>query len=211
MRIVVIGGGGHAKVVIDSLQMAAVHEIVGILDETGPLGEVLGVPVLGSDNLLSEMRSNHGVIGFVPAVGDNILRRRLFDAAVSAGLEPVNAIHPTAVISRYATLGRGVALMAGVVLNADCQIGDNVIVNTGATVDHDVRVESDVHIAPGCHISGYVSIGRGTLIGTGSSVKDRVHIGERATIGAGAAVYRDVPNYATVVGSQMRAVEHPES
>jgi UDP-perosamine 4-acetyltransferase len=206
MRIVVIGAGGHAHVVIDTLKMVADHDVAGIVSPHGALTDVLGVPWIGGDDVISGLLAL-GIQGFIVAVGDNVIRRRLFADALSHGLKPVQAIHPSAVVARDVYVGRGVVMMANVVVNAASRIEDNVIINTGATVDHHAWIGSDVHIAPGCHLAGRVRVGAASFLGTGVSVIPEVTIGERAVVGAGATIYKDVPDDSRVVGPSMRFIE----
>ncbi len=199
---IIIGAGRHAYVIIDMLQENGVS-LAGVLDPKPETSSILGVPVLGDDDLLQGLRAL-GVQGFVVAVGENRLRRKLFDAALAAGLTPINAIHHKATISRHAKLGQGIVIMANAVINVEAEIGDNTIINTGATIDHHNRIGSDVHIAPGCHLAGCVSVGRYTFLGTGVSVIPDIAIGDNVVVGAGTTVYRDIAANQKVVGAAMR-------
>jgi UDP-perosamine 4-acetyltransferase len=201
MRIVVVGAARHAKVVMESLSASGVYEIVGLTDpDQSKWGMLLGgYLVLGGDDVLPTLRSE-GVNGAIIALGDNRLRARLFEHAITLGFKMVNAIHPRSWISPSAQIGNGVAVMAGAVINADAQVGDNVIINTGATVDHDCYVGDHVHIAPGCHIGGSVQVGTGTLVGIGVSVIPDRSIGRWSIVGAGAVVVRDLPDNCVAIG-----------
>lgn len=210
MRIVVFGAGGHAHVVIDTLRVAGVHQVAGIVSHDLAVSQVLGVPRIGGDEVVPGLRSS-GILGFLVAVGDNAVRRRVFAFASTHGLEPVQAIHPSAVIAADVHLGRGIAVMANVVVNTASWIDDNVIINTGATVDHHAWVGPDVHIAPGCHLAGRVRVGAGSFLGTGVSVIPGMTIGERTVIGAGATIFRDVQDDSRVVGPPMRFLERGET
>jgi len=207
MKIVVIGGGGHAKVVMEVL-LAAGWEVAGYTDAGGRPGDVFGrIAWLGDDGALPAVRAE-GVGHAIVALGDNALRGRLADRAVALGFTLGNAIHPSAQISPSVTLGQGIAVMAQAAVNAATVLGDNCIVNTGATVDHDNRIGRTVHIAPGCHLAGYVTVGDGALIGVGSVVgRGRpLAIGGGAVVGAGSVVFTDVPPLATVAGNPARPV-----
>ncbi len=215
MKVIVIGGGGHAKVVIDAMQQSMLHpqsaqyQIAGILT-SGSETEVFGVPVLGGDELMPSLHEQ-GIEGVFIAIGSNTVRRKLFDKAIAAGLTPVNVIHPSAVISPHTELGRGIVVMANAVINPGSVIGDNVIINTGATIDHDANIGADVHIAPGCHLAGNVTVGSGSFLGVGTVVIPWVKIGQRVTVGAGTAVYRDLEDDVKVVGAGMRYLIPPET
>ncbi|MEC2346211.1 acetyltransferase [Paenibacillus barengoltzii] len=197
-KAIVIGGGGHAKVVMDIMQRMGNYELVGFTDnEEQP--ELCGVPYLGNDSILPTLL-NKGVTHFCVGIGDNRIRKKLFYKLLSIGLTPVNVISPNAYISPYAKLGHGIVIMPGVVVNSHSVIADNVIINTLSGVDHDCRVSSHAHIAPGVSLTGNVIVGEGAFLGTGSKVIPGVCIGEWSTIGAGAVVLSDVPSETTVVG-----------
>jgi UDP-perosamine 4-acetyltransferase len=204
-KVVVIGGGGHAKVVIDLLR-AAGWEVVGYTDPAAAPGATLvGVPCLGSDGALAGVRAA-GVAHALVALGDNGRRERAAREAVAQGFALANAIHPSSQLSPSVRLGQGLALMAGTVVNADTALGDNAILNTAATVDHDCAIGAAVHIAPGVHVAGSVRVGDGALVGVGAVVgRGRpLAIGRGAVIGAGAVVLVDVPPFTTVVGNPAR-------
>jgi len=204
MQVVGIGAGGHAKVVIEVLELMGIHELVGLLDSNRELWgtEVLGVPVLGDDGLLPDLYQQgvrHAFIG-VGGVGDTRPRRRLYEEVRQTGFQMVDAIHPQAVISPSVNLGHGPTIMAGAVINAEVQLGDNVIVNTGAIVEHDCILGDHVHVSTGARLASTVQVGEGAHIGLGASVRQCVRIGRNAIVGAGAAVVEDVPDNVVVVG-----------
>lgn len=197
--LVLLGAGGHAKVVLENLQAQGEHRIVGALDPSPSVEELLGIPVLGGDEQLGPLR-RAGVEYVFVAVGDNRLRRRIGSQAVELGFRLANAIHPAATISPSARLGVGVAIMAGAVINAAAEVADLVVLNTGALIEHDCTVGPAAHLAPGAAIAGGVRIGEEAFLGTGARVIPGVQIGARATVGAGAVVIRDVPHDAVAYG-----------
>jgi len=208
--IVVVGGGGHAKVVIEIL-LAAGKPVAGFTDPSLPAGSrFAGIPCLGPDGALRELRSA-GVEAAIIALGDNALRARLVQEVRALGFELANAIHPGASVSATAALGAGVAVMAGAVVNAATALGDGCIVNTGATVDHDNRIGRFVHIAPGAHLAGYVTVEDGALIGVGATVgRGRaLTVGRGAVIGIGSVVIGDVAPSAVVAGNPARPLRTP--
>lgn len=206
--IVVVGGGGHARVVIEILLVSG-RPVAGFTDAMAAAGSRwLEVSCLGDDSALEEAHrrgSRHAII----ALGDNRLRQRLAHQVVEWGYELVNARHPSAIVSPSVSLGVGIALMAGAVLNAGVRIDDLAIVNTGATVDHDCRIGSCVHLAPGSHLAGYVSVGEGALVGVGATVgRGRaLSIGAWSVVGAGSVVIEDVEPGSTVVGFPARPLQ----
>lgn len=202
-RLVVLGAGGHARVVIEILEELGGWDIVGCLAPEPMVREVLGYPVLGGDDRLAEL-IQAGVRSAIVAVGDNRLRRKIAQRALELGVELVTAVSPSAKVSSRATLGEGVVVAPGAVINTGARLGDGVIVNTGATVDHGCQVGPYAHIAPGCHLAGDVLVGEGSLLGIGACVLPRIRIGSWAVVGAGAVVHRDVPEASTVVGVPAR-------
>lgn len=203
--IVVVGGGGHAKVVLDVLQVQG-WRVAGYTDAQAAAGARIGeVPCLGTDDVLPDLRAA-GVCRAIVALGDNELRDRVAGEVVALGFALGNAVHPSAQISRSAVLGQGVAVMAGAVVNADSVIGDNSVLNTCASVDHDCRIGRSVHIAPGAHLAGYVIVENLALIGVGSTIgRGRpLRVGEHSVVGVGSVVIHDVAPGALVAGSPAR-------
>lgn len=209
-KVVGIGAGGHARVVLDILVRAGGFEIVGFTDsDPARKGAVVeGFRVLGDDRTLKDLLRQgvrHAFLG-IGGVSDNAPRAAVYEKACALGLSFVKAIHPAAVVASSANIGNGVALMAMSVLNPGVRLGENVIVNTGAIVDHDCILGNHVHIAPGATLSGGIVVGDGAHIGIGASIVQGVRIGRNAVIGAGAVVIRDVPEGATVVGIPAHAI-----
>jgi sugar O-acyltransferase (sialic acid O-acetyltransferase NeuD family) len=204
VRIVGLGAGGHAKVVLEALAGVGGFEIVGLLDPREELwgGNVGGVPVLGGDELLRRQYDagvTHAFIGLGGA-DDTAPRRRLYELARSAGFEVATIVDRSAVVSPSARLGAGATILARAVVNADATLGDNVLVNSGAIVEHDCRLEDDVHIASGATLASGVEVGRGAHVGAGSTVRQGIRIGAGAVVGIGAAVVADVEPGVVVAG-----------
>jgi len=200
---IVIGSGGHAKVVIDILREQPDCELIGCLSPE-PIGSVAnGVRVIGDDGLLPALFRDGAGHAFV-ALGDNRLRAKMLHHVSSLGFGVLNAISRHAVLSPSVTVGAGVAIMPGAIINADAVISDGVIVNTGATVDHDCRLDAHCHIAPGVNLAGNVHVGSGAFLGTGVRVVPGVHIGEWSTVGAGAVVISDLPDNVVAIGVPAR-------
>jgi UDP-perosamine 4-acetyltransferase len=207
-RLVCLGAGGHAKVVLEALRTSFAGEIVALLDaDRARHGQVIGgVTVAGDDGKLGDLAAA-GVDAFIVTVGmvgNAAPRRKLFALGQASGLTPVSAIHATAIVSPSAVLGAGVAILAGAIVNTGATIGDNVIVNTGAIVEHDCRIGDHAHIATGARLSGDVTIGAGAHVGVGASIRQGVRVGDAAVVGAGAVVLEDVPAGTTVVGVPAR-------
>ncbi|WP_343698777.1 acetyltransferase [Caulobacter sp.] len=196
--VVIIGGGGHAKVVIESLR-AMGEAIAAIVDADPTPRTVLGVPVVGDDLALAGLKEQ-GLSKLFVAIGDNRLREKLGRKAREQGFSLVNAIHPSAVVSPSAILGEGVAVMAGAAINADSRIGDLAIVNTGAIVDHDCVLGASCHIGPATALAGGVNLGERAFLGVGARAIPGVTIGADTIVGAGGVVVRDLPDAVLAVG-----------
>ena len=197
---ILIGGSGHAKVIIDCIR-ASGREVFGILDDHIPAGTaVLDVPILGT---LSEYEKfiEHP---FLIAIGKNAVRRRVAEAMdVRWG----TAVHPSAVVSSYASLGEGTAVMAGAVINAGAVVGKHGIVNTGAVVEHDNILGDYVHISPNAALGGTVAVGDGTHIGIGACVRNDIRICGGSTVGAGTVVVKNITEPGTYIGIPARKIE----
>lgn len=201
-RIVILGAGGHGRVVLDILLQAARARVVGFLDNNPDIRgrRIDGVPVLGLIDELDAIAAAHDADGVVIAIGDNGVRRGLARQVDACGLPLVNAIHPSATIARNAMLGRNVVVAAGAVVCAHCQIGDSAILNTGCIVDYQTMIGEGCHICPGVRIGGRAKIESGAFIGIGATVIPNITIGCESIIGAGSVVIDDVRSMATVVG-----------
>jgi len=200
--ILVLGAGGHGKVVADCAMRCGLL-VAGFVDDTARPGlHVLGIPVIGAMAELPRFRAAAG--GVMVAIGDGAKRVDLIDLSREIGFRTPTIIDPSATVSRFATVDDGTVVLAQAAVNAGAQLGLGVIVNTGATVDHDCIVGDGTHVSPGAHLAGSVRIGRFSWIGIGSSVKQGTAIGSNAVIGAGAAVVADVGDGATVVGVPAR-------
>lgn len=197
---ILLGGSGHAKVIIDCIR-ASGGEIVGILDDGIESGvKVLGVPVLGKIADYTAY-SNHS---FVVAIGNNAIRCKI---AENVNVKWATVVHPSAVISDYATVGEGTVVMPNVTINADTVIGKHCIINTGAVVEHDNTLEDYVHVAPNATLGGTVTVGEGTHVGIGACVKNNISICRDCTIGAGAAVVKDITQSGVYAGVPARKMK----
>ena len=199
-RCVVIGGGGHSKVLIATIE-AAGGVVVRILDDNPGLH---GQRQLGHviDGLIADSNVPADAVA-VMGIGSNSAR-----AAVVARLSTRfgTVVHPAAVVHPSVTIGEGTVVFAGAVIQPDTRIGRHAIVNTGASVDHDCVLEDFVHVAPGAHLSGGVHLMQGAMMGVGSSAAPGMHIGARSVIGAGGAVVEAIPADVVAVGVPARVI-----
>jgi sugar O-acyltransferase (sialic acid O-acetyltransferase NeuD family) len=205
---VILGGGGHASVLIDSMLAGGYAAPCAVLDSNPACWgkDLLGVPILGGDDLLPELAgqgTSHFVVG-LGSTGDNHPRQRLFELGLAHNLAPLTIVHPAAICSRWATLGSGAQVLPASVVNAGARLGANVIVNSGAVVEHDCVLGDHVHVATGATLASTVRVGTGAHIGAGASIRQCVNVGEWAIVGAGGVVVKDVPSHTIVVGVPAR-------
>ncbi|MGG4107929.1 acetyltransferase [Paenibacillus lautus] len=197
-KVLVVGGGGHAKVVIDILKgYDDCYEIIGFTSQTSDIENILGVPYLGDDSIIPNLQIANC---FIVAIGNNKTRKNIFERLIRLGLEPINAISQSSYVSPNAHIGRGIVVVAGAVINPCSTIHDNVIINTLTGIDHDCVVGAHAHIAPGSSLAGGVKVGEGAFIGMKASVIPEKTIGEWSVVGSGAVVVSDIPSAVTVVG-----------
>lgn len=210
-RVVGIGAGGHARVALEAIRAATVHEVVAFVDrDEGLWGtRIDGVPVVGGDDELVSLLESGVTSAFIGigSVGPRSARRARYEDAAGKGFELITVVHPAAVVSPSAEVGRGCLIFAGAVVNAGARIGRNVIVNTGAVVEHDCRIADHAHVATGARLAGNVEVGAGAHIGIGAAIREGTMIGADALVGAGAVVVSDVPAGSTVVGVPAREME----
>lgn len=201
--VIVIGAGGHARVVIEALLEMGITPIGATDANTSRVGEtLLGIEILGDDHALEQHPPSQ--VDLVMGIGSTqvgLFRKELFQIFKNRGYRFAGVRHPSAVISRETTIGEGAQIMAGAIIQPGCTISQGVIVNTGARVDHDSFIGSFSHIAPGVILAGNVQVGDNCHVGCGALVLQNIRIGDGATVGLGAAVIRDVHPEICVVGN----------
>ena len=212
-RCVIVGAGGHGRVVLDILMNSGSTEIIGFVDSNPDLvgRRIDGIPVLGALEDLGRIREAFGADSAIVAIGNNGVRRNFADRIQAMGLDLASAIHPSAHVARNASLGRNIVVAAGALVGAHCQIGDSVILNTGCIVDHESLIGTATHVCPGARLAGRVTVESGAFVGIGATVIQNIRIGYEAVIGAGAVVIADVAPMSTVVGVPARLIKYAES
>jgi UDP-perosamine 4-acetyltransferase/acetyltransferase EpsM len=207
-EVLVIGAGGHAKVVIDVLR-ACGWEVYALFDDDVQKQGVpfYGIPVRGLTADALAYAAQHNVSRFIVAIGNNAVRQKAAARLEAQGLQAVTAVHPSAVLAPSVRIEAGTVVMPGVCINADTRIGHHVIINTRASVDHDCVIADGVHIGPGSTLCGGVKVGAGTLIGAGSALTPGVAVGSNVRVGAGAAVIGPIADGVTVAGVPARLIE----
>lgn len=183
-KVIVIGAGGHGRVIADIITCTG-DIVLGFLDDKDP-NQILDIPYLGQ---ITDFIKYQQDTLFIVAIGDNHTRKQIME---SYDLNWYTAIHPSAVIAPDVEIAEGAAIMANAVINTGSKIGKGVIVNTAATVDHDNVLANYVHISPGAHLGGTVNIDSETWIGIGAVVSNNIDICGESVVGAGAVVIHSI-------------------
>lgn len=192
-RIVIIGGGGHAKVIISILKKLKKYEIVGYTDKHDN-GLILGVPYLGDDGILEKINNNRSVQNAAVGIGqikNTAVRRSIVDILLKIGFYMPAIVSPDSIVNEDVYISDGSVVMDGAIINSGTVIGSYSIINTGVSLDHDCQIGNFVHIAPGCVLSGGTKVEDDTMIGTGASIIHNCRLGRNCIIGAGAVVIQD--------------------
>jgi len=204
-QVFILGAGGHAKMVLESLASMNRYEIFGFLELTPTSDRVLGIPVFQeSQETLERLLQAKAFV--VVALGDNRRREQVTQRMASLGFDFATVISSSAHVSPSASIGSGTVIMPRSVIGAEACIGKGAIINTASSVDHDTLIEDFVHIAPGCHLAGKVRVDRGAMLGIGTCVIPERHIGAWSILGANSTVVRDIPAGTTYVGTPARSV-----
>lgn len=202
-----IGGGGHAKVVVDGLRLGG-REILGFVDPRQPEQAAPGLPSwLGDDDAV--LRHGVDTVELANGVGSTastVVRRNVFQRFQALGYRFPAIVHPSAILARDAMVSEGAQIMAGVVVQSGARIGVNAILNTRCAVDHDCDIGAHAHLAPGSVLSGSVTIGEGAHIGTGAAIIQGKSIGPYSVVGAGAVIVTDIPPNVLALGVPARII-----
>lgn len=201
--MIVYGASGHAKVVIELLEVNGVGDIE-IWDDSDKAA------VWQYAVKKPSLHNAEGPLPMVIGIGSNQGRKKVAEKCAGHA-EFITSVHTSAIISGRTWVGEGTVVMAGVTVNADTRIGKHCIINTSASIDHDCDLGDYVHVSPNATLSGNVTVGEGTHIGAGATVIQGIKIGKWCTIGAGAVIIRDVPDNATVVGNPGRIIKTSNS
>ena len=208
-KCIILGCGGHGRVVLDILNNIGMYEIIGFVDSNIEYvgRRIDGIEVLGCPDDLPALRNHFDIDCAIVAIGNNGVRRALADHIESMGYGLVNAVHPSANLARNVTMGRNIVIAAGALVCAHCQIGDSVILNTGCIIDHESLIGTATHICPGARLAGRVTVESGAFVGIGATVIQSTRVGYESVVGAGAVVINDVAPMSTVVGVPAREIK----
>lgn len=196
--LLIVGAGGHGKVVLDVALSSRRFEQICFLDDQKVGEHVLSYEVIGKVSDSSMLRKKFNIA--VVAIGNHSIRLQIINSLLTQGYEMSPIIHPNAVVSPYCEIGAGSVVMAQAVINPGAKLGKGVIVNTGAIIEHDCQIGDGVHLSPRATLGGTVMIGEQSWICIGATVINNIHIGEHVVVAAGAAVNRDVPDHTMVAG-----------
>ncbi len=203
-KLLIIGAGGHGRVVADIAIKLNIYESVSFLDDDESIILSMGLPVIGKSSDILKYVKDYDI--FI-AVGNNAVREKLLLNAENLGSVIPILIHPNAVVSANVILGSGTVVMAGTVINCGSTIGKGCIINTAASIDHDCNIDDFVHISPGVHIAGTVNIGKNTWVGIGANTINNINIVGECIIGAGSIVVKDILKSGIYVGNPVRRIK----
>jgi sugar O-acyltransferase (sialic acid O-acetyltransferase NeuD family) len=204
--VILIGGGGHAKVVASTLIDLKIP-ILGFVDPDTSKSTLLGLPRLGDDDAI--LTHSADAVLLVQSIGGTrpcARRAKVFDHFKSLGYSFFTAIHPTAIVANDVEIGEGTVVFAGAVVQPGTRIGANCILNTRCSVDHDCHIGPNNHIAPGATLSGSITTGPNCHIGVGATIIQGLILGENSLVGAGSVVLKQVPPNTTVFGIPARSL-----
>lgn len=200
LPIIILGAGGHAKVLIAAL-LAKSTNILGLTDPSGSIDTLLGIPIIGNDDaVLKYSPDKVRLVNGMGSINITTKRRELYETFKRSGYSFAEVIHPSAIVAQDVELSEGVQVMAGAIVQPGSKIGENSLVNTKAAIDHDCLIGSHVHIAPGVTLSGCVQVGDGVHMGVGTVVIQGIRIGKKCLIGAGSVVINDILDEQKVFG-----------
>lgn len=200
-KVIVIGSGGHAKVVIDILSVMPNVQILGITSNDLQTGdEFLTYPILGDDKSIRDYNKEIYLAMGLGGFRDNHLRRKTFELLKGYGFNFINAIHPSSNISKTVKLGEGVVVFPGVTINTEVVIGDNTIIATGTTIDHETKIRNHVLVSAGVTIGAYCEIEENVLLALGSKIVSGIKIKKNSLVAAGAVVLKDIKENEQVFG-----------
>jgi len=211
-KILVIGASGHAKVVVEAIELVKKYEIFGFIDTYKNQGDkVLGYEILGKESELIALAAK-GIKKGVIAIGDNWIRSILYHKIIELvpDFEFISVVHPSAVISSYSRIGKGTVILASGTVNTDSEVGDFCIINTNANLGHDSTLKDFSSLAPGVTTGGNVFVGQFTAISLGVVVLQNISIGEHNVIGAGAVVTNDIEDFTVSYGVPSKTIRMRE-
>ena len=199
--LIIIGASGHGKVVADIAIKLNKWQSIAYFDDDDSIKTCMGLQVIGKTVDVIKYKDK---AEFFIAIGNNLIRERIYRELENIGIETITLIHPSAIIGNDVEIGLGTVVMAGTVINSSSRIGKACIINTSSSVDHDNLIGDFVHIAPGVRLAGTVKVGNGSWLGIGSVVSNNLSICSNCKLGAGAVVVKDIEESGTYIGVPVR-------
>ena len=204
--VIVLGAGGHAKVLISALRRLEA-DILGATDADLSRAAVLDAPVLGDDSVVQAHAPDKVLlVNGLGSTASSLARRVLFEKFAALGYGFATVVDPLALIAGPVDIAEGAQILTGATIQPDVRVGVNAIINTRASIDHDCVIGAHEHIAPGAVLSGNVRVGDSAHVGTGATVIQGIQIGANCVVGAGAVIIQDVPQNSTVGGVPARSL-----
>ncbi|MCI2774241.1 acetyltransferase [Staphylococcus petrasii] len=197
-KVILVGNGGHSKVIADIIKLSEDYELCGYLDQKYEKKEVSNNLIFDNIDNFKNYTNNYY---FFIAIGDNKIRKKIYETLNLPDEKYVTLIHPSVVIGSNVHIGKGTVVMGNAVINASTNIGNQCIINTLASVGHDINIKDFVHISPNSTLTGGSVIDERTQIGAGACIIPCIHVGKNCIVGAGSTVVADIPNNKLVVGS----------
>ena len=209
-KLVIIGAGGHGRVVGDCAEVIGNYQEIVFLDDCltdteRPRAENAHWPIVGE---VAQWPEYLACADFIVAFGNNQLRLDIINQLLAAGANVVSLIHPTAVLSKHIEIGQGSVVFAGAVINIGTRIGKGCIINTLASIDHDCDIAEGVHISPNASLAGGVKVGRLSWLGIGATVIQYLTISDNCQLGASTVVIKNITSSGTYVGSPARLIKN---
>ena len=200
-NLILIGGGGHCKSVIDVAESAG-YNILGVLDMPEEVGKsVLDYKVIGTDDDIPLYIEKAEFIITVGFIKNPFIRVRIYNEVIEAGGKLATIVAPSAYVSRYATLGEGTVVMHQAVVNAGAQVGTNCIINTFCNIEHDAVIGNQCHVSTGTMVNGDCKVGERVFIGSQSVLANGITVGDDIIIGAGSVVHKSISEKGMYVGN----------
>ena len=213
MKIIIIGAGGHSKVIVDVIQNEQKYEIAGFIDNSLPMGhKVLDYKVLGKEDEINTLFYKHEIFGGIIAIGDNFIRSNVEKKIkqLCNEFKFINCVHPNSNIAFDVVMGEGNVVMAGATINTSSEISNHCIFNTNCSIDHDNKIANFVSIAPNAVTGGNVQVGEFSAIGIGATVNHNVSIGYNCIIGASSLVNKDTKSNSVYYGMPAKFIRNHE-
>lgn len=197
-KIVIIGCGGHAKVVLSIINLLDDMEVVGFYDDYKK-GEFCNYPILGNIN---DLKLEHD--GYIIGIGNDKVRHEIYKKY--SNINWISIVHPKSIVDSDVEIGRGTVVCAGSIIQTQVKIGCHCIINTGCSIDHESKIGNFCSICPGTVICGRVEIGDLSFIGANSTIIQCLSIGERCLVGAGSVIIKNIDEGCKIVGNPGRII-----